>query len=173
MKKTLTRLSFVASLSLAAALAQTPTTPMNPPDPAAMAQRRVQMLTRFLGLSDAQAAQATTIFTNSATAVEPIRTQIRTAHDAMRTAIKANDAAGIGSAANSIGSLTAQEMTLQGKADAAFYAILTPDQKTKYDQRGRGRMGPGGMGPGGMGPGGMGSGRGGGFGGMRQRPPQQ
>jgi len=132
-----------------------------------MIERRVQMLTRFLSLTEAQATQATTIFTQAQASAEPVRTSLREAHQAMRTAVKANDSGGIATAASSIGTLTGQEAAIQGRADAAFYAILTAEQKAKHDQMGPGRMGPGGMGPGGMGmgPGGMG---------MRgPRPPQQ
>jgi Spy/CpxP family protein refolding chaperone len=131
-----------------------------------MAERRVQMLTRFLNLSDAQASQATTIFKQAASDSQSIRSSVQTAHEALRTAIKANDTGGITAAANNIGNLTGQELTIQAKADAAFYAILNADQKAKYDQMGPGRMGPGGMGFGG--PGGMR-----GAGGMRGRPGQQ
>jgi Spy/CpxP family protein refolding chaperone len=167
MKTTLTRLSFVASLSMAAALAQPPLNQGGaPPDPATMVARRVQMLTRFLNLSDAQAAQATTIFKQAANDMQSIRSGLQTAHETMRTAIKANDAGGITAAANNIGNLTGQELAIQGKADAAFYAILNTDQKAKYDQMGPGRMGPGGMGFGG--PAGMR-----GAGAMRGRNPQQ
>lgn len=121
-----------------------------PPDPATMVQRRVEMLTRFLSLTDAQVSQATTIFTDAQTAAAPLRTSAQDARKALQTAVKANDAGGITNAANTIGGLTGQEVAIQGKADAAFYQILTADQKAKYDQRGG--MGPGmGMGPGGMG----------------------
>jgi Spy/CpxP family protein refolding chaperone len=166
MKTTLTRLSFVAGLSIAAALAQTQVNQGGgPPDPATMADRHVRMLTRFLNLSDAQASQATTIFKQAASDAQSIRSSLQTAHETLRTAIKANDTGGITAAANNIGDLSGQELAIRGKADAAFYAILTPDQKTKYDQMGPGRMGPGAMGFGG--PGGMR-----GAGGMRGRAQQ-
>ena len=63
---------------------------------------------------------------------------------------------------------TAQNMAANSKAEAAFYQILTGDQKTAYDEArpGRGMMGPGmggpgmgGPGPGRMGPRGAGRGR--------------
>lgn len=175
MKTTLTRLFLLTSLSMAAAMAQRPMNQRGtPPDPATMVQRRVEMLTRSLGLSDAQASQATTIFTNAQAAAAPLRTSMQDARTALQTAVKANDTGGITVAANNIGNVTGQEVANQAKAEAAFYAILTADQKTKYDQRGPGRGGPGGPGGMGMGPGGMGMGPGGmGMGGpMGGRPPR-
>jgi Spy/CpxP family protein refolding chaperone len=151
-------------------LAQTaPTNAPQPPDPATMAQRRVQHLTTLLNLSAAQQQQATTIFTNAATAASAARNNMRSAHQALATAVKNNDAAAIDQAAAAIGTLTAQMTSAEAKANAAFYQILTPDQQSKLSQLEAERpgfglgMGPGGMGPRGMGRRGMGP-RGGGFG---------
>ena len=134
--------------------------PGGAPDPVAMVQRQVQMLTQDLGLTSAQQQQATTIFTAAASVQSTAQSAMRTARQAMGTAVTANDAAGIDKAAATIGSLTTQTAAAHGKADAAFYQILTPEQRTKLAQmRGRGMGGPGG--PGGQrgmgGPGGRGS----------------
>jgi Spy/CpxP family protein refolding chaperone len=102
-----------------------------PPDPATIAQRRVAHLTRLLTLTTAQQQQATNIFTNSATADVTARTNLHTAHQALRDAIKKNDTAAIDQSANTIGTLTGQLAASDGKANAAFYLILTPDQQTK------------------------------------------
>ena len=127
-----------------------------PGDPATMVQRRVQSLTTLLGLTDAQASQATTIFTNAQTAATPIQTNLGDARQSMRDAVKSNDAAAIDKLAATTGTLTGQLLAVQSKADAAFYAILTADQQAKLNELGGSGMGPG-MGPGGMGP--MGPGR--------------
>jgi Spy/CpxP family protein refolding chaperone len=126
-----------------------------PPDPTTMVARRVSRLQTLLNLTDAQAAQATTIFTNAATAESPLRTSLMTAHSALQDAIKANNTAVIDQQAATIGNLSGQITGIQAKADAAFYALLTPDQQTKYNQLGRGFGMPGrfGMGPGGPPPG--------------------
>ena len=125
-----------------------------PPDPAAMAQRRIAHLTTLLTLTAAQQQQATNIFTNSATADASVRTGLQTAHTALADAIKKNDTAGIDRAATTIGNLTAQLTSTDAKADAAFYLILTPDQQTKLaslkERRGHGMFGGEG-GPGGHG----------------------
>jgi Spy/CpxP family protein refolding chaperone len=146
-----------------------------PPDPATMVQNHVNRLTKLLNLDASQAAQATTIFTNAATAVAPLESKLNTDWQSMRAAVK-NSPGTIDQLAAEIGSLTGQIAAIQNKADAAFYAILTADQKTKLDQsggfggRGRGMGGPGMMGPGMMGPGMMGPGGGGRRGGP---PPAQ
>jgi len=118
-----------------------------PPDPATMAQRRVSHLTTLLTLTTAQQQQATNIFTNSATANASVHTNLQTAHTAIKDAVKKNDTAGIDRAANTIGGLTAQLTSNEAKADAAFYAILTPDQQTKLaalkGMRGHGMRGQG------------------------------
>jgi len=49
--------------------------------------------------------------------------------------------------AANIGLLTGQIQAIQSKANAAFYAILTADQQTKFDQIGFGGFGPGPGGP--------------------------
>jgi Spy/CpxP family protein refolding chaperone len=130
--------------------------PMNnggaPPDPAAMVARRVNSLKTLLNLTDSQAAQATTIFTTAETSASALRTNLMDAQTALRNAVKANDSAAIDQQAAAIGMLTGQMTAIQSKADAAFYALLTPDQQAKFGElHGEGFGGPGrfGMGPGG------------------------
>lgn len=122
-----------------------------PPDPAKMVERRVSMLTRWLELAPDQVTQATSIFTGAATASQAVRTSMQSNHKALREAVKANSIAGIDQAANALGSATAQITSIDAKAEAAFYAILTADQKARYDRRGA-AMGPMGAGPMGGGP---------------------
>jgi Spy/CpxP family protein refolding chaperone len=123
------------------------------PDPAAMVQRQVEHLSQSLSLTPAQQAQATTIFTASQTANQSVMSSLREAHTSLAAAIKSNDANAIASLSTQIGTLTGQTTANTAKADAAFYAILTPDQQAKYT--------PGGGGFGGRGFGGPQRGRGG------------
>lgn len=85
---------------------------------------------------------------------------MRTARTTLQTAIKSNETATIGTQATEIGTLTSQEVLAQATAAAAFYAILTADQQSKFDTLGPlvgGPGGPGGFGgPGGPGPHGSG-----------------
>jgi len=148
MKKALSIFLFATSVVLAQQSGSAPT-------PADMAQPRVQFLTRQLSLTDAQQQQATTIFTNSATAAATVRESLQTARQSLKDAVKANNTATIDQLASTIGGLDGQQTAIDAKADAAFYQILTADQKTKFDSA-AGR-GPG-FGPG-PGPRGFGRGR--------------
>jgi Spy/CpxP family protein refolding chaperone len=134
-----------------------------PPDPQAMAERRVNMLARMLDLTDSQKAQAVSLFTNAMTASQGIQPNLQTARQSLFEAIKKNDVAAIESLAINIGTLTGQLTAIEAKADAAFYSMLTADQQAKFDAMPRGRFGFGIGGPGGglgpMGPGGMGQSR--------------
>jgi hypothetical protein len=102
-------------------------------DPATLAAREVSFLNHLLTLTTAQQTQATTIFTASITAVQALQTQITTAETALLTAIKANDATGITTQSTTLGTLHGQAIAIDAKADAAFYLLLTSDQKTKLD----------------------------------------
>jgi Spy/CpxP family protein refolding chaperone len=127
--------------------------PHNAPDPAAAAAHHVDHLTKFLTLTAAQQQQATTIFTDAATANSTARASLKTARQALSDAVKSNNTAAIDQAASMIGTLTAQIASSDGRAEAAFVQILTPDQQTKLSQlqsEDRGHFGPGGPGPDGI-----------------------
>ncbi|MGB9610590.1 MAG: Spy/CpxP family protein refolding chaperone [Bryobacteraceae bacterium] len=120
-------------------------------DPEKLVQARVDRLAQVLSLTDDQKAQALKIFTDAQTAAERYRQEMQTARQSLLAAVKTNNLAAIDSAARDIGSATAEITSIEARAEAAFYALLTPEQKQKYDQMpGRGRM-PGVMGPGMMG----------------------
>ena len=119
--------AFTMAFTITGALAQ------NAPDPATMIQHRVQRLTALLGLTTDQQTQATTIFTTAQSATAPVLTSIKTARTSLQAAVKSNTAAAIDSESAQIGTLEGQLTDINAKADAAFYATLTADQKTKYD----------------------------------------
>ncbi|MDQ2899476.1 MAG: Spy/CpxP family protein refolding chaperone [Acidobacteriota bacterium] len=138
-----------AALSAAFLCAQTGATPPTPPTPAEMVTHRVDRLTALLTLTATQQTQATTIYSNLQAALSTVMASMTTARTALHTDVTTNNVGGIAAAATQIGTLTAQQVEAQGKADGAFYAILTPDQQTKYTQLGgHGFRGPG---PGGFG----------------------
>jgi Spy/CpxP family protein refolding chaperone len=114
--------------------------PFGPPDPATQVAR----LTTLLALTSAQQAQATTIFTNEQSAIAPIQTQEQTTRTSLTAAVKANQTATIDTLAAQLGGYNGQMIDIQSKAQAAFYAILTPTQQTQYDSL----PGPGGPGGG-------------------------
>ena len=119
-----------------------------PPTPAQQVANRVARLTALLTLTAAQQAQATMIFTTEQTAIASVSASMKTARTTLQTDVEANNTAGISAQAATIGSLTTQEVETTATANAAFYAILTPDQQTKYKTF----EGPGGKGRGGFGP---------------------
>ena len=140
--------STLMTAALAVAMAQTTTTV---PDPAVEAQRRVNRLASELNLTDAQKTSAISIYTAAITAAQTIQTSLQTNRTSLRTAIKANDTASITQLSTTSGTLSGQLTAINSKAEAAFYALLTTDQKALYDAAPHGGAGgPGG--PGGMGP---------------------
>ncbi len=126
-----------------------------------MAKMRVNALAAQLNLTDAQKASALSIFTTAYTNAQTIQTNLQTNRTALSAAVKKNDTASIDQLSAASGTLTGQLTAIHSKADAAFYALLTADQKTLFDAMPHGG-GPGGRGgrggPGG--PGGMMRGRG-------------
>jgi Spy/CpxP family protein refolding chaperone len=157
--KTFTRVLVSAALAAAALSAQgrMGMGGGTPPDPATVVAQRVARLTTLLTLTAQQQTQATTIFTTATTSAQSIQTSIATAEQALQAAVKNGLTAEITHQATAIGTLHGQALDIQSRADAAFYAILTADQKTKLDQAGPMGGGRGmGMGRGGM----MGMGRG-------------
>jgi Spy/CpxP family protein refolding chaperone len=122
----------------------------NPPDAQTMIARRVEMLARFLTLTDDQKAKATTIFTEAHATGTSARTAAATTRQSLRDAVKSNDTAAIDRLAVQLGSTSGQLIAIDSKAEAAFYLLLTAEQKAKYDERGQ-RGGPGFFGGGGPG----------------------
>lgn len=114
-------------------------------DPARLVEARVSMLTQALSLSDAQKQQAKKLFLDAQEAGRRYRDEIQVARQELQTAVKANDVAAIERSARDIGSATGDITAIDARAQAAFYALLTAEQKTKYDQMpGRGLgVGPG------------------------------
>jgi len=148
MKNFITRTAAFAVLSAGAVLAQAPMranghgpgggpggdrggTTTNTTDVATIVAREVSFLTSLLTLTTGQQTQATTIFTAALTSTNTLETTITTARTALATAVKANDTTGINTQSTAIGNAEGQIVALQANADAAFYALLTADQKTK------------------------------------------
>ena len=150
--RTRIRVIALSVLFATAVVAQGPTpfgtmTSATPPDPATIVANQVARLTSLLSLTTAQAAQATSIFTNALSAITPLQTTLNTDRQSLQTAVTTNPSA-IDQLAASIGTLTGQIIAIQNKADAAFYAILTSTQQTTLTQHGNfGGFGPGPGGP--------------------------
>jgi Spy/CpxP family protein refolding chaperone len=110
----------------------------------------LDFLAGYLTLTDAQKTAATAIFAAAETASETARGSLTAARTALNTAVKANASdAELDRLAAAVGVIDGQLAGIQAKAQAKFYALLTAEQKTKYDalQAERGPGGPGGRRP--------------------------
>jgi Spy/CpxP family protein refolding chaperone len=117
----------LASVMAMVALAQPSRTP---------GASRLDFLAGYLSLTDAQKAQATTIFSAAATASETARGVLTAAREALTAAVKANRAdTELDRLAAAVGAAHGQIEGIHAKAEARFYALLTAEQKTKYDAR--------------------------------------
>ena len=152
----MTRFAAIAIMTGAALLAQGPgprgERRGTPPDPQTMIQMRISFLATALTLTEDQKTKATSIFTEAHAASQNARTSMEAARTALGTAVKSNNTAAIDQAATTIGSLLGQLTAIDSKADAAFYALLTAEQKAKFDEMPRRGGGPGGPMGGRMGP---------------------
>jgi periplasmic protein CpxP/Spy len=138
MKKTAIAMLLACVFAAPAVFAQESDTAATAPTEAGhgehMVQHRVRYLTTVLSLNSAQQTQVTTILTNAEANRSTFHSSMKTAHTNLQNAIRSNDAAAMEAAANSIGTLTAQETLAHAKTEAAIYQVLTPDQQTKMAQ---------------------------------------
>jgi Spy/CpxP family protein refolding chaperone len=101
----------------------------------AQAGSMIDRLSARLNLTDAQKQQAQSIFADARKSAQPVRDQIRQDRQALAAAVKSGSQADIDRLSNNMGPLLAQASAIRAKAFAQFYATLTPDQKSKVDQR--------------------------------------
>jgi Spy/CpxP family protein refolding chaperone len=108
---------------------------------------RLDFLAGYLSLTDTQKTQATTIFTAAATATATAQGQRTAAQAALTAAIKINASdSELDRLSAALGVIHGQITAIQAKASAKFYALLTADQKTKFDALGDRQGGLGGNG---------------------------
>ena len=108
----------------------------------------LDFLAGYLSLTEAQKTQAKTIFDAAETASETARGSLTAARTALNTAVKANASdAELDRLSAAIGVIYGQLTAIQAKASAKFYALLTAEQKTKYDALQTSRGTPGGNRP--------------------------
>jgi Spy/CpxP family protein refolding chaperone len=141
--KSIIKLFPLTALSLALALAQGPgKSGQNPgqgqgqgqgqkQDPSA---RRLAKLAILLDLTDTQKERATQIFTAAQTETKTLRDSMSSVQDSLNAAVKQNNTQSIEQLAASLGTTHGKIIAVQRKADAAFYALLTPAQQAKLDQ---------------------------------------
>jgi periplasmic protein CpxP/Spy len=86
---------------------------------------------KALGLTDAQQAQAKSIFQTEHQSAQPIREQLQQTRQSLRAAVQANNTAEIQQLAATQGSEVGQLTAIRSGAFAKLYQILTPDQQAK------------------------------------------
>jgi Spy/CpxP family protein refolding chaperone len=105
--------------------------------------RNLDFLAGYLSLSDTQKTQAKAIFDAAETASETVRGQLTSANDALKAGVKAGKSESeLDVLAAAVGVLQGRGVGIRAKAEAKFYALLTAEQKTKYDEL-QDRSGPG------------------------------
>ena len=93
-----------------------------------------QQMMQALNLTTAQQQQADTIFSDARQKAQPIRQEIRQNREALYAAVKANNTSEIDRLSSKQGELQGAALAVRFEAMAKFYAILTPEQRTTWDQ---------------------------------------
>jgi Spy/CpxP family protein refolding chaperone len=138
MKRTFVKLATLAALATGMVFAQTPS-PSPSPNPQAgrhqFVRRHRARLAQRLNLTDAQKAQAKTIFQQARQSAQPIRQQLRQNRQALVAAAKAGKSdSDLQQLAMTQGQLRGQVAAIRTEAFAKFYGSLNPEQRTKLDQ---------------------------------------
>jgi Spy/CpxP family protein refolding chaperone len=128
MKRSIRVLSVLAAVSVSGLFAQPPGPPRG------MGPRHIDGLAKRLLLDDTQKEKATAIYDAAGKSAKTLHTTMKQAREALTLAVQKNDSVGIDRASLQMGTLMAQEMSIQSKADAAFRQTLSADQQTKLDQ---------------------------------------
>jgi hypothetical protein len=104
-----------------------------PPGQQTMIQMGLNSLATLPDQTDGQKASATAIFTHPQATGQSIQTNLKEARQSLSDAIKKNNSAQNDTLAVTAVTLTGQLTVIDGKAQAASYAILSADQQTKYE----------------------------------------
>jgi Spy/CpxP family protein refolding chaperone len=142
MKWHLFEFTAVTALATGMALAQAPATGSRPTPQQAPFTHPLfghEQMMQALNLTTAQNQQAKTIFGDARQKAEPIRQEMRQNREALHAAVKANNTSQIERLSSHQGELQGKALAIRSEAMAKFYAILTPEQRTKADQM-RSRM---------------------------------
>lgn len=144
MKNTLLGLIMAMVISSGVTLAQHPRYEDFGRDPQGRRPTRIDFLARRLDLTDSQQQQARTIFSASEEARKELRKSLEKAQEDLNNAVKtgATDQQ-IEKLAGAVGTLVGQLAANEAKARAKFRALLTEEQRQKFNQLpglGRGMM---------------------------------
>jgi len=95
--------------------------------------KRVEMMTKVLDLTEAQAASITAILTKEVADMEPLRAQLETLRGQLKDAVQSADLSGIDTTAAAMGTVHGQIIAIQAKTRVAILAVLTPEQIAKLE----------------------------------------
>ena len=107
------------------------------------AQRRLDFLSTFFNLTDAQKQQATDFFNAARQENQPLQESMKQARTTLVDAAESGDEAQLDQAAAKVGTLSGQIAAVRAKAFAKLYSVLTPEQRQKADQFGKTLIGGG------------------------------
>jgi len=93
--------------------------------------RHGAFLSNYLSLTDAQQAQAKSIFGAARQSSQPVRQQLQQTRQSLRAAVQSNNASQIQQLASTEGGEVGQLAAIRSTAMAKVYQILTPDQQQK------------------------------------------
>ena len=135
------RITLIAAITLLitlAAVAQPRPRPRGaegpgPGGPGGMRGPGIERLADVLDLSDAQKSQAEALRATLEATVEPLGEQRRANHEAIKAAIDANDATAAGNAVIANAKLREQMKAAHDAFRTSFTAILTAEQKAKFE----------------------------------------
>lgn len=99
------------------------------PHTASRQAKYISFLSALLSLSPGQQAETTSIFAAASTAAGELKAAAKTHKRSLGASVAANDASGISQASLVIGKAASQRHTIDAKANAAFFQILTADQQ--------------------------------------------
>lgn len=137
MRQRVVHFAAVTALAAGMAAAQTPA-PGTPPAAERVPFRHPvfghQQMMQALNLTADQQQQVNTIFSDARQKAQPIRQEIRQNQEALYAAVKGNNTSEIERLSSQQGKLRGAALAVRSEALAKFYAILTPEQRTKWDQ---------------------------------------
>jgi Spy/CpxP family protein refolding chaperone len=125
------KLIAICAIAAGIVLAQTATTTSTTTTTAPPRARVLKRLVQTLALTDDQKQQAKTILQTTRSQAQPLAQQLQADRQALATAIQAGDTAAIQSLSAKMGTLRGQVLAIRSQGMAQFFALLTPDQKTK------------------------------------------
>jgi Spy/CpxP family protein refolding chaperone len=135
MKRILIGIAAAGVLAAGFAIAQTTATPQAGAAQGngvrALVQKR---MLQALNLTDTQKQQAKTIFQSARQTAQPLAQQLKQDRAALTAAVEAGDSAKIQQLSTDMGSLRGNVLGVRSQALSKFYALLTPDQKTKAEE---------------------------------------